>query len=144
MFFWHCKGLSLLISNFCSMQFIMSLVIYIVFQHISLLHIGIRILCSMLSWVLVSSEMVGKCQTLTYLKFLQMCRAVGPEPDIVVYALSVDVPSTTLFISNNLGILTQPTVPGLMKDHFTRLHKWISINSSYFCLFYTFNYFHYA
>ena len=62
--------------------------------------------------------------------------------------LSVDMPSTALtkinFISDNLGILTQPTVIGLMKDHFTRLHKWSSINSNVFFLFYTFNYFYYA
>ena len=43
-------------------------------QHISLLQIGTRILCRLLSWALVSSELVGKCQTLTYTKF---CRYFG-------------------------------------------------------------------
>ena len=40
-----------------------------------------------------------------------------------------------IFISDNLGILTQPTVAGLIKGHFIRLHKWTSINSSIFAYF---------
>ena len=43
------------------------------FQHISLLQIWIRTLCSMLSWALVSSQL-GKCQTLTD---IMSCRFVG-------------------------------------------------------------------
>ena len=39
------------------------------------------------------------------------------------------------FILDNLGILTQPTVPGLMKDHFTRVNKWTDINSPFFAYF---------
>ena len=53
--------------------------------------------------------------------------------------LSIDMPSTvltkSLFILGNLEILTQPTVLGLMKDHFTGLHKWTSINSPVFGYF---------
>ena len=48
--------------------------------------------------------------------------------------LSVDVPSTALTKINYIG-LTQPTVPGLMKDHFTRQHTWTSINSPIFAYF---------
>ena len=46
-----------------------------IFKHISLLQIGSRILCCMLSWTLVSSQPIGKCQTLTYI-VLQICWAV--------------------------------------------------------------------
>ena len=45
-----------------------------IFQYVLLLQIGIRIHFSMLSWVLMSSHFVGKCQTLTYIK---SCRHVG-------------------------------------------------------------------
>ena len=44
------------------------------FQYISLLQIGTKILCSMLSYALVNSQLVCKCQTLTYVK---SCRYVG-------------------------------------------------------------------
>ena len=40
------------------------------FQHISLLQMSIRIPCSMLSWTLVSSQHVCKCQTLTYINVI--------------------------------------------------------------------------
>ena len=52
-----------------------------IFQHISLLQIGTRILCSMLSWDLVSSQLVGKCQTLTCIK---SCGYVGLELSLVL------------------------------------------------------------
>ena len=55
------------------------------------------------------------------------------------------MPSTALtklnFISGNLGILTQPTVPGLIKDHFTRLQKQTDINSPIFAYFILFSVF---
>ena len=38
-----------------------------IFLHISLLQMSTSILGSMLSWALVSSQLVGKCQTLTYI-----------------------------------------------------------------------------
>ena len=41
----------------------------------------------------------------------------------------------SIFISDNLGILTQPTVPRLMNHHFTRLHKQTSIKSPNFAYF---------
>ena len=49
------------------------------FQNISLLHISTRIPCSMLSHALVSSQLVGKCPTLTYIKSLDMlgCQAIA-------------------------------------------------------------------
>ena len=40
-----------------------------------------------------------------------------------------------LFTSDYLRILTQQTIPKLTKDHFTRLHKWTSINSPIFAYF---------
>ena len=43
------------------------------FQHISLLQIGTRILCNMLSWSLLSSQLAIKCQTWTC---IQSCRYV--------------------------------------------------------------------
>ena len=46
------------------------------FQHISLLQIGTRILCSFLSWALVKSQL-GKCQTLTYIRSHKYVRLLG-------------------------------------------------------------------
>ena len=46
----------------------------IIFQHASLLWIGIKIPFSELSWVSLSSLLVGKFQTLTFIKF---CEYVG-------------------------------------------------------------------
>ena len=44
------------------------------FQYISWPQIGIKIQCSMLYWALMSSQLVGKCHTLTFIKF---CEYVG-------------------------------------------------------------------
>ena len=53
------------------------------FQHISLLHISTRILSRMLSWVLVSSQLVVKCQSLTYIKFCTYVRTkLFPVPSV--------------------------------------------------------------
>ena len=39
-----------------------------IFQHLSLLQISTSILCNMQSYALVSSQIVGKCQILTYIE----------------------------------------------------------------------------
>ena len=62
------------------------------FQHISLLQIYTRILHSMLCWALVSTQPVGKCQSLAYIKSCNMldCQAVAlPHTEQIVSHLSV-------------------------------------------------------
>ena len=47
------------------------------FQHISLLQIGTRILCSMLYWALVSNQLGDKFQTLIYISVCENIRLSG-------------------------------------------------------------------
>ena len=70
-----------------------------IFQHISLLQIGTRILCNMLSWASVHSQLVGKFETFTYV-VLQIAWAVrpllSPVPSIQFHNCLCDISSKQL------------------------------------------------
>ena len=57
-------------------EFLLQLDTVFFFQHIILIQNGTGNLCSMLSWALVRSQLVGKCHTQTY-KMLWICWTIG-------------------------------------------------------------------